>query len=95
MFIDNLDSNHYIQVAPEVSPARIVQETNVTIGMPITTPGILANSYGHKAIFFDPLGKVMKKDPALRGIVVASNAIELKALLSDLIKTASENKTWR
>jgi hypothetical protein len=37
----------------------------------------------------------MKKDPALRGIVVASNAIELKALLSDLIKTASENKTWR
>jgi len=83
-FIDSLDSNYYQSVAPEVSPARLITETNCSISMPITTTGVLANSYGRKAIYFDPLGEVSKEDAALRGVVLASNSVELTDLLKNM-----------
>ena len=90
-YINRLDRRHYISVPPEVSPARLIKETNCTISMPITTPSILANKLGRKAIYFDPLGKVHRKDPALRGITIASNPIELRDLLGELKKDWDAN----
>jgi len=72
-FIESLDSQHYISLAPEVSVARLILETNCTVSMPITTPSLLANYYGKKSLYFDPLGKVRQNDPSLRSVELASD----------------------
>lgn len=85
-FIKSLDPQHYISLAPEVSAARLILNSNSTISMPISTPSLIANYYGKKSLYFDPLGKVMQSDPALRGIPLAGDPTQLRNILIQMKK---------
>lgn len=85
-FIESLDPLHYISIAPEVSAARLILDSNCTVSMPISTPSLIANYYGKKSLYFDPLRKVRQSDPALRSIELASDPTQLRNILNQMKK---------
>jgi polysaccharide biosynthesis PFTS motif protein len=80
-FLDALNSDVYKSISPSTSPARLIMNTNCTIAMPITSPGIIAGTLGKKSVFFDPYGVIDEKDEALRGVSLAKNTHQLKEFL--------------
>lgn len=85
-FIETLDPRYYISLPPEVSPSRLILNSDCTIAMPITTPSLIANYLGKDSMYFDPLKKIRKYDPALRNVPLINDAMELKNILSDMKK---------
>jgi len=83
-FIAALDPRYYLSLPPEVSPARLILDSNCTISMPITTPSLIAKSYGKNSLYFDPLGVIKRDDPALRQIPLANNPIDLQNIINSM-----------
>jgi polysaccharide biosynthesis PFTS motif protein len=90
-FINGLDPFFYKSLPPEVSPARLILNSDCTISMPITTPGLIAKKYGRNSIFFDPSGKISQDDPALRKTLFTNDSIKLMKILKNFKNNRFEN----
>lgn len=67
-FLESLDSNVYRCIHPKVSPRKIIHFSDIVISKPITSTAFIAKESSKVSIFFDPIGKVSKDDPALRNL---------------------------
>jgi polysaccharide biosynthesis PFTS motif protein len=84
-FIENLSSEWYFSIPPETSPARLILETECTICMPISSPGLIALKMAKKSLYYDPLGVINRHDPALRGAQLAKTHEEIKTFLNEVL----------
>lgn len=80
-FLAALDPNIYFSIEPSTSPARLIKNTNCTIAMPITSPGIIARTLCKESVFFDPYGAISPSDPALRRICLVKDILQLQEFL--------------
>lgn len=80
-FINELDPKYYISISPSVSPRKLISKTSLTVSMPLTSTGFIAKSLKVNSVFFDPNGKIVTHDPALREIPLIKETIALRKII--------------
>jgi polysaccharide biosynthesis PFTS motif protein len=83
--INIFDPLYYRNIDTRVAVKRILLASKVSISKPITSPAIVAKEIGLHSIYFDPLGRVQKSDPALRGIPIFSEKNEMEKYLQSIM----------
>lgn len=69
------------EVPPEVSPFRLSQKTTVSISMPFTTTGHIAQCIGKPSIYYDPSGVIFSDDRAAESIALITSKVKLEEWL--------------
>ncbi len=62
---------------PNLSPEMIIKNCIGVISMPFTSTALIAKKIGKPTIFYDPLGKVQKNDPAAHSVEIIQGKEEL------------------
>lgn len=77
---------------PRIAPVRIIEATMLTISKPISTTALIAKESGKPSIFLDPLATIKQTDPAIRGITVLYNKLQLEKFLINQIKLVTRGR---
>jgi polysaccharide biosynthesis PFTS motif protein len=80
-YVKSLDSNFYKNIDTRVSPRKIINVADIVISKPLTSTAFIAKESLKKSIYFDPIGKISKKDPALRGVPVLNDINMLRQFI--------------
>ena len=76
--INKLSNEPNIMVFEDVCVFDIIKNSKLVIGLPFTSPTVIAQNLGVKCIFFDPSGLVDKNNSPNRKIFIAQSSEELK-----------------
>lgn len=68
---------------------RLVKKSNLVISAPFTTTAFIADSLNVKSIFYDPIGKVLKFDPARRNLRIFDNKAQIRELALQIMKESA------
>jgi polysaccharide biosynthesis PFTS motif protein len=76
--INKLSNEPNIMVFEDVRVFDIIKNSKLVIGLPFTSPTVIAQNLGVKCIFFDPSGLLDKNNSPNRKIFIAQSSEELK-----------------
>jgi hypothetical protein len=80
-FLSSLNPLFFQIIPPATSARRLIEHTDVTISMPLTSTGFIAIKNKKLSVYFDPLNRILPSDPALRGVPLAHNKEQLSKLV--------------
>lgn len=86
-YIKSLDQNFYRSIDSRVAPRKIIDVSDIVISKPITSTGFIAKEALKESLYFDPIGKISKKDPALRNVQLFNDISILKQYIEIQILT--------
>lgn len=78
-------SDHFRIVDPEIAARRVIEKCSVVISIPFTSTGIIGKLMGKPSCYYDPTGKVYKKDVAAHGVEIISGMEELASWVKSKI----------
>jgi len=73
-------------IDPKIAPLRIIEATMLTISKPVSTTALIAREFNKPSIYIDPTSKIKQSDPAIRGIQILNNGLQLEEFLINQIK---------
>lgn len=77
--------SHNIKIDPNVDSINTIISSSVVISMPFTATALIARELKKPSVYYDPSGKLSKKDPATHGIELLIGYDELEDWLTKYI----------
>lgn len=71
------NKKNFISVSPDISPMRLIEDSNIVISAPFTSTAHIARNYGIPAAYYDPTGMLEKDNSASHGIELILGKDEL------------------
>lgn len=86
LLIDLNKYDNYIRLDPKFNAYSLISKSKICITQPFTSTALMAKSLNKHSVYYDPLKRISKTDPAKRDIEIIQSSHELKNFIYSALK---------
>ena len=84
-FVNDLAKQAHIYIIdPDIAAKSLIEKSDGAITMPFSTPANIAKGLNKPSVFYDPMAKTIKGDPAAHGLEIISDKKKLEEWILNL-----------